>query len=149
VLLLFCATGSIGIGQSAPIATVALSSGWATFGEVVPQGLAQDALQVGSLATQTDVKTRWPDGSIRFAVVTAEVPAGGTYAVSAATASSGTFAPQMPSAAVTLTIGGVSYTATLPAAPATDVWLNGPLVREGRSVIAPVSSTGVAHPSSG
>ena len=33
----------------------------ATFGEAVPQGQATAGLQIGSLATQTDVKNRWPD----------------------------------------------------------------------------------------
>src|SRR4029079_5757542 len=80
-LVLLLAAGSVGRGQSAPIATVALTQGCATFGEVVAQGAGVDALQVGSLATQTDVKTRGPDGSIRFAVVTASVPAAGTYAI--------------------------------------------------------------------
>jgi Domain of unknown function (DUF4082)/Bacterial Ig-like domain len=146
VLLFLLAAGAVGHGQSAPIATVALTQGWATFGEVVPQGLAPDALQVGSLPTQTDVKTRWADGSIRFAIVTASVPAAGSYAVSAAPASAGSFAPQLPSAAVTLTIGGIAYTATLPSVPATDAWLNGPLVREGRTAVAPATSSGAAHP---
>ncbi len=146
ILLLVCGTGATGLGQSPPIATVALTTGWATFGEVVPQGLAPSGLQIGSLPTQTDVKTRWPDGSIRFAVVTAAISTAGNYAVSAAPASSGSFAPPVPSAAVILTIAGVSYTATLPAAVATDAWLHGPLVREARSVITPVASTGTAHP---
>ena len=43
--------------------------GWATFGLALPQGAARDAVQVGALPTQTDVKVKWPDGSIRFAVV--------------------------------------------------------------------------------
>ncbi|MDP3685470.1 MAG: hypothetical protein Q8R32_01415, partial [bacterium] len=49
------------------LADVGLTSGWATFGQALPQGAARDALQIGDLETQTDVKTRWPDGSIRFA----------------------------------------------------------------------------------
>src|SRR5439155_16538919 len=129
-------------GQSAPIATVALGQGWATFGEVVPQGLATEALQVGSLRTQTDVKTRWSDGSVRFVVVTASIPAAGAYPISAAAAAPGSFAPHLPAAAVTLTIGGTAYTATLPASPAADAWLNGPLVREARSTLAPATASG-------
>ena len=146
VLVLLLAAGSVGRGQSAPIATVALTPGWATFGEVVPQGAAADALQVGSLATQTDVKTRWPDGSIRFAVVTASVPAAGTYAIAPAPAAGGTFAPQVPAASVTLTIGGTPYTATLPAAATGDAWLTGALVREWRAVVTPAAASGAAHP---
>jgi len=145
-LLLAWTTHLVAVAQTAPIANVGLTNGWATFGEVVPQGVATDGLQIGSLPTQTDVKTRWADGSIRFAVVTASVPSTGNYAVTAAAAQTGSFAPQLPSASVTLTIGGVLYTATLPPTPATDVWLNGPLVTEGRQVITPVSSSGAAHP---
>ena len=146
VLVFLLAFGAIGRGQSAPIATVALTQGWATFGEVVPQGLAFEALQVGTLATQTDVKTRWPDGSIRFAIVTASVSAAGSYSVSAAPAAAGTFSPQVPGASVTLTIGGTPYAATLPAAAATDAWLNGALVREGRTVAVPATAAGTSHP---
>src|SRR4029077_6156106 len=126
-------------------ATVALTQGWATFGEVVPQGAAVDALQVGSLPTQTDVKTRWPDGSIRSAGVTVSAPAG-PYSIAAAPAAPGSFAPQVPAASVTMTIGGTPYTATLPAAPAADAWLDGPLVREWRATLAPATSAGTAHP---
>ena len=53
------------------LATYQLGRGWATFGLALPQGAARGAVAVGTLPTQTDVKTRWPDGSIRFAVVTA------------------------------------------------------------------------------
>src|SRR5262249_14389722 len=54
--------------------TVELTPGWATFAQVLPQGFAYDGLQVGNLVTQTDVKNRWIDGSIRYAIVTAAVP---------------------------------------------------------------------------
>src|SRR4029078_6472979 len=157
VLVLLLAAGSVGRGQSAPIATVALTPGWATFGEVVPQGAAADALQVGSLATQTDVKTRWPDGSIRFAVVTASVPAAGAYSIGPTPAAAaeamaptpragGTFAPQVPAASITLTIGGTPYTATLPAAPTGDAWVTRALVLECRAVVTPAAASGAAHP---
>src|SRR5262245_13947595 len=52
-----------------PIATVGLTAGWATFGEAPPPGAATTGLQIGSLTTQTDIKNRWPDGSIKFAIV--------------------------------------------------------------------------------
>jgi hypothetical protein len=77
LILLLLLLGARNLAAQTPIATVGLSSGWATFGEAVPQGLAVNGLRVGSLATQTDVKNRWPDGSIRFAVVTVNVPAAG------------------------------------------------------------------------
>jgi uncharacterized protein DUF4082 len=146
LLVLLLASGRISRGQPVPIARVTLTRGWATFGEVVPKGVAADGLQIGSLATQTDVKTRWPDGSVRFAVVTAFVAAAGNYAIAPASLTTGSLAPQIPGASVTLTIGGTPYTATLPASPSADAWLNGPLVREWRAVRAPVRSTGAAHP---
>src|SRR5689334_18873351 len=58
---------------SSTLATIGLTPGWATFGEALPQGAAQNGLQVGNLPTQTDVKDRWSDGSIRFAVVSTDV----------------------------------------------------------------------------
>src|SRR5262249_21170678 len=59
----------LGAQSTGPVATVGLTAGWATFGEAIPQGRATAGLQVGSLPTQTDVKNRWPDGSIKFAIV--------------------------------------------------------------------------------
>jgi hypothetical protein len=133
--------------QTSPVATVGLTAGWATFGEAVPQGAARDGLQVGALLTQTDVKSRWADGSIRFAIVTVNAPAGATYDLTAAAAPGGTFTPTVPDASVTLTIGGVTYVAALPNAPSSDVWLSGPLVSESRTTVAPISTaTGAAHP---
>src|SRR3954452_24140237 len=108
-----------------PIATVGLTSGWATFGQAVPQGAAAAALKVGTLTTQTDVKSRWADGSIKFALVTVSVPSAGSYAISAAAAPAGTLTPALPTASVTLTIGGVAYVAALPAAPSADLWMSG------------------------
>ena len=77
---LFVATAAVAFALAstaadAPIAVHALTPGWTSFGQAVPQGAAPSGLQVGSLFTQTDVKTRWPDGSIRFAIVSASVPA--------------------------------------------------------------------------
>ena len=95
MLVLAIATGSRLSGQTA-VATVHLTPGWATFGEAVPQGLSHNGLQVGSLPTQTDVKNRWPDGSIRFAIVTVKAPAEASYLVSAAPAASGTLQAGCP-----------------------------------------------------
>ena len=119
------------------VATYAFSKGWATFGLALPQGAARDAVQVGTLPTQTDVKVRWPDGSIRFAVVSANIPAAGTSPIVSMTAPARSTAPAAtPVVTVTLTIGGRPLVATLPAT-GTDLWLNGPLVSERRAVVAP------------
>jgi hypothetical protein len=138
--------GSAHPAAQEPVASVGLSAGWATFGQALPQGAAADGVQVGTLTTQTDVKNRWPDGSIRFAVLTVNAPSAGTYPIVPSTAASGTFVPSSPSATVTLTIGGVPYAAALPSSPSADPWLSGPLVSEWRAVVAPASPQGGAHP---
>jgi hypothetical protein len=119
------------------LAAYAFTKGWATFGLALPQGAARDAVQVGKLPTQTDVKVRWPDGSIRFAVVSANIPAAGTSPIVPATAPARSTTPAAtPVVTVTLTIAGRPFVATLPAAP-TDLWLDGPLVSERRAVVVP------------
>jgi hypothetical protein len=133
--------------QGPAIGTVGLTPGWATFGQVVPPGVAMDGLQVGSLPTQTDVKNRWPDGSIRFAVVTVHVPSATNYVLRPGTAAAGTFAPLLPAASVAFVIGGDTYVASLPTMPSPEVWLSGPHVHEARSVVPPVSeASGAPHP---
>jgi len=129
------------------IATVHLTPGWATFGEAVPRGLAFDGLQVGTLTTQTDVKNYWDeDGSIRFAVVTVNVPAEGDYAITPGPTATGALTPALPKAAVTLTVRGVPYIANLPANLSANNWLSGPLAYEGRSTITPRSAVLGSHP---
>ncbi|MBW8861975.1 MAG: hypothetical protein JF601_06330, partial [Acidobacteria bacterium] len=129
------------------VGSVALTPGWATYGQALPQGAATGALKVGTLATQTDVKTTWPDGSIRFAVVTVKAPSAATYPITASTAAGGTFTPTLPTATfVDLAIGTATYRATLPTAPSTDRWLSGALVYEGRSVVTPLRNGNTAHP---
>jgi hypothetical protein len=126
-----------------PLAMYRLGRGWATFGLALPQGAARGAVAVGTLATQTDVKTRWPDGSIRFAVVTARAPAAGTYPITPASPLAGSSLATWPSALVELTIGPGRWEAALPPAPA-DGWLAGPLVTEARATVTPDARAG--HP---
>lgn len=156
--LVACSTGKIsdGPGNGVPnaggsggdgLGDFALTSGWATFGLALPAGIAASGVQIGTLTTQTDVKARWPDGTIRFAVLTAHVQTAGTYTISAAAASGGSFVPVIPAASVTLTIDSITYTARLPSTASADMWLSGPLVYEGRSVVAPMSSADAqGHP---
>jgi hypothetical protein len=137
--------GATSLSAQTTIANVALTSGWATFGQAVPQGVATAALTIGSLSTQTDVKSRWPDGSIKFAIVTVKVPSADSYAITASARPTGTFAPLLPTASVRLTIAGVTYTAVLPGSPVSfDTWMSGPLVFEGRAVV--VGRAGSDHP---
>jgi hypothetical protein len=131
---------------STTLANIHFTSGWATFGQVLPEGAAQDSLQVGSLPTQTDIKTLWPDGSIKFAVVTADIPATGMYALHEAAPLTGGFVPRAPDVAVNFDIGGTTYAAVPPAMPTTDLWLSGPLVVESRALVSPVGLLGQPHP---
>ncbi|HMF97781.1 MAG TPA: hypothetical protein VKE96_25955 [Vicinamibacterales bacterium] len=136
VLITFGGAGTAAAADK-PLATYTAGPGWATFGLALPQGAAPTAVQLGRLPTQTDVKVRWPDDSIRFAVVSANLGAkGGTYALTAATPAQGSFVPVLPKASVTLKIGNTPFVATLPAS-FSDFWLRGALVSEGRAVVAP------------
>jgi hypothetical protein len=58
--------------------------------------------------TQTDVKVRWADGSIKHAVVSAVVTPG-RYPVTVAEDRGGSYTPVWPSAQVSLTIGGTEF----------------------------------------
>ena len=134
------------LATSETLATVGLTSGWATFGQALPQGAAFDALQIGSLPTQTDIKTRWPDGSIRFAVLTTEVDADGSYPIKPAFAATGHVELGQLPAEVRLTtelLDQPSVTAAIPSAIAPDsMWLDGSQVREGRWSVVPTDTNG-------
>jgi hypothetical protein len=129
---------------SMPLANYRLGAGWATFGLALPQGAAREAVMVGPLATQTDVKTRWADGSIRFAVVTARASAPAAHAITAAPAVGGRTRVAWPTASVEMMIGPGRWLASLPAAIG-DLWLDGPLVTEARVVVTPTMGN-LEHP---
>lgn len=131
--------------QSA-LARVTVTPGWATLGQVLPPGVAADGLQIGHLPTQADIKVRWPDGSIRFAIVTVSAPRTDNYRVIASPATSGEFIPRIPEAAVRFTMGDQVYSAVLPRDPSDDVWLSGPLVSEFHHTVVPRQSVGAPHP---
>jgi len=120
------------------LAAQTFTRGWATFGLALPQGATKSAVRVGTLPTQTDVKVRWPDGSIRFAVVTANVTRTGGLPIVAGPTATGSLSAAPAAVSVTLTVGGRPYVATLLSAEThSDFWLNGPLVIERRAVVAP------------
>lgn len=121
-----------------PASRVALSEGWATFGLSLPQGAAHSGLKVGSFDTQTDVKSRWNDGSIRFAVITCKASQAGVFEINAAPNAVGHLIPTVPDISVELSVGKEIYTAAFDERPTQDSWLSGPLVREWRTVAAPV-----------
>jgi hypothetical protein len=128
------------------VAKIGATKGWATFGLALPKGVAREGLQVGGMKSQPDVKTRWSDGSIRFAVLTAWIPRSGTYQVSTCPEGVGTFQPEAPQAAVRLTIADRQWTAQLPGKPSKDIWLAGPLLSEWRAGVSPLDSEGHSHP---
>ena len=126
-------------GQNVLANYVFTKAGWATFGLALPAGAATSAVRVGTMPTQTDVKVRWPDGSIRFAVVTANLERTGTYGIVSGVQPIGTFplSRGLPRATVRLTINGSPFVAALPARIFGETWLDGPLVSERRLVVAP------------
>jgi len=129
-----------GRAASPPLARESLTAGWATFGIALPAGAVPAGLKIGNLPTQTDVKVRWPDGSARFAVVTAKVFTSGTYDVAPAPTppAIGQRVATLPQASVTLVIEGQTYTAALVRpAGVPEYWLDGPLVSEVRTTVAP------------
>jgi PKD repeat protein len=128
------------------LANVGLSTGWATFGQALPQGVAQGALQIGDLVTQTDVKTTWPDGSIRYAIVSANVPANQVYDIHPGSPPPGTTVPTNPDVQVRFKIQDGIYVASLPRELSSDTWLDGPLVTEHRYTVTPIDSEGKSHP---
>ena len=141
LLVLLCGTPLRPAWAQERVASVRVAApGWVTFGQVVPPGQARAGLRVGNLETQSDVKTRWPDGSIRFVILSARIPAAGSYTVTTGPVIGGDFVPVIPQVRVVLNVGALRYVADLPTTPTTDAWLSGPAVREWRAVVAPVSA---------
>ena len=134
------------LATSETLATVALTSGWATFGQALPKGAAFEALQIGSLPTQTDIKTRWDDGSIRFAILTADVPTGGSYAITPVFSSVGNVELGELPAEVRFTTGLLDQPSAIAAIPSgvlpDSLWLGGSAVHEGRWAVVPTDSNG-------
>ena len=124
-----------------------LPAGPVTLGATLPQGEAFGDLSLGGLETQTDIKTRWPDGSIRFAAVSAVVPATGNYGLTEGPKEiSEEFVYPDGSFTVVLHTTDGDYVAAPGFAP-TDYWLKGPIVSEARYSLIPYRGDGAAHPS--
>src|SRR5918992_2867017 len=145
-VLAVCALGADAFAAGGTLGVYRLDPGWATFGIAVPRGVVPggSALRVGALRTQTDIKTTWDDGSVRFAVVTTNVPAPQDYPLSVGRPEAGTFTPIRPDATVEFAINGSRWVARVPAA-FSDAWLSGPLVSEARAIVAPMQGA-MAHP---
>lgn len=130
----------------------------------VPSGATIKARTAGqnpvNVPLQVDVKTRHPDGSVRFAVLSARVPQldpSGSRTVELVSSQPGNAEPAVSAAdllatsfdaVVSLNVGGTVYSASareLLAADSSRTWLEGPLVTEWM-VSSPVkTSAGQAH----
>lgn len=132
----------------ATVGTVELSAGSASFGQVFPQGVVWESVQVGSLPTQTDALCWWDDGSVRFARVHVEVPATGNYSLIDGPADQNKLQQTAPPPFwVLFNVGDeVFFTPPIPTNPNQwDIFAEGPLVAEGRIVLTPRSISG-DHP---
>ncbi|MCL1874229.1 MAG: dockerin type I domain-containing protein [Clostridiales bacterium] len=150
---LITAAGKAPASGTKSLATYSFTgSGWATFGIVLPRGEAFEGLQVEGLTTQTDIKNLWPDGSIRYAILTVYIEEAGDYEILESVPAMGTFSPAIPDACLTLNIESdgpgsalVAYRSDLPRTVSSDPWLDGPLVKEWRIRDVPKNS-GEEHP---
>ncbi len=129
-----------------PLPSIQATAGWVSFGQAFPPGLVRDSASLVDLRTQVDVKNRWRDGSLRFAVFTARVPRPGAFTMQQGHAAQGKLAPKWPQAQVRFVIQGQTWTADLPGGPGDDFWLSGPLVVEKRHIVEPVDSQKKPHP---
>ena len=127
--------------------------GWVTVGQPLPRGLVSDHLQLGSLATQNDVKCRWDDGSLKHVLLTALLPTAGFWPVEAG----GSPLPPVPlPPPPTLTVyaqqGGTWWAARLHDVGTTGDffsrgrWLEGGACVEGRDEVPFVDGDGNLHP---
>ncbi len=134
-----------------PDATIATSgAGWVTMGFTAPSGAipSGDSIQIGALTTQSDIKRTWPDGSAKFLIATANATGAGSHTITKITNPGGTaYTPTWPSASVAFDVGGTVYTATLPSYSGTDSWLSGPVVRESRVLVTPLTGGSTPHAS--
>lgn len=149
-------------------ATGLQSSAAATFGQVFAEGdvrpgesLIGKTAEGTAVPLQVDVKARHPDGSLRHAVITAQLPSiapndthtvslyRSTTAPSTAQATPATLLNAGFTAAFTATIGGVQYTASADEALKSGryaTWLSGPLVNEWLVAVPLKTAAGTPHP---
>lgn len=109
----------------------------------VPSGLG---LQIGGLQTQTTIKRTWPDGSLKHAILKANVINVGNANITIANNLGGSFTPaSWPTASVAFIIGSDIYIAVLGSVDVTDTWENGPLCRSARKKVIPMNGA-TPHP---
>jgi hypothetical protein len=135
--------------------------GPATFGMIFARGDMPNAVTVEGLPTQADVKRRWPDGSIKHAVLTVtmpELPAGGRQVlrfIRAAQADSSKAAvpsaTDLPDMLIRFAIDrgpaeSVSLRRTLQTSKPQRIWLSGPLAVEAHYAAVPANDQGKPDP---
>jgi hypothetical protein len=146
--------GQIGVlAQTADLLTdgdhvTSLGTGEFVRSIVLPEGRATGGLGLygpsGLIASQTDVKATWTDGSIKHAIVTAILAETGNYNYRDSSPSVSTITPTMPTAYVELTVFGLGlspsvHRATMPTSWSScngSNWISGPIARECRFSIA-------------
>ena len=144
------APGVRGDGRRADrdVATVGLTPGWATFGQAVPQGVATTACRSARSPRRPTSRTAGPTDRSASPIVTVNVPTAGNYSDHARGAlPSGTSSRRCRPRPSTLTIGGVAYTATLPAHAVERRVAVGPAgLRRPLGRRADVAGNGTPHP---
>lgn len=144
-----------GLTQAATITDVRVSgAGPVTFGQVFAVGdMKKSDVLVGKLdgaavPLQVDIKATHADGSVRHAIISAQVSKAGTMQLNTggipatAVIASGDV---IPAASVSATIGGIKYSATSSTAGKA-TWLQGPVVNEWQTVAPLTTAAGVVHP---
>jgi hypothetical protein len=100
-------------GSTVATETVTSIGRW-TGGMVFPQGAVTSAVQVGSFTTQTKVRNRWPDSSVKFAVVSYDATSTGAKTVTTIADPGGSFTPTFPAnTKIDFVIGGTTWTSSI------------------------------------
>lgn len=113
-----------------------------------PMGMIPNlnAIQIGAFPTQFTPKRTWPDGSVKHAIVKANILIAGNHDLIPIANPGGSFTPaSWPTASVNFTIGANIYTATLGAIDLSDTWEDGALCRSARKKVVPMNGA-TPHP---
>lgn len=138
-------------------------AGPVTFGAIFARGDIKDAVEVQGLPTQSDIKRRWPDGSVKHAVLTVQLPEAEKGSSKLVLVNAAQAAADKPAdyAADLKGLADVQVEFQIHKGPAESVslrkaiasskplrepWLNGPLVREWHFRATPADQRGQADP---
>ncbi|HET6426883.1 MAG TPA: hypothetical protein VFJ30_00625, partial [Phycisphaerae bacterium] len=170
IALLLAAASAAAQTSNVPVSTVTVENtsnaprpaGPVTFGMIFAKGQATTSVAAAGRATQAEVKRRWPDGSVKHAILTVDLPelaAGAKLALpitqaapAAAPAAADPQADLKGVADVTVTFRihkGPTVSASLKQAASgapLRTWLAGPLVREYHFKAVPADDNGRPDP---